>query len=683
MSNVIQHKRNSTAGLVPSTGSLNQGELAINIGDGKFYTKNSSNSVINLGVTSISGTLITPASGNFLNSLSVNGTGVSLSGHSHSVSDITNFNSSVSGLIVVKGLVPGSNITLDNNNGIYTISSAGGGGGGGVSAVTRGSFLLTASSGTFNVPGGYTVGSLDVFLNGVKLSASGDYTASNGTSFSLTSSAPSGSVIEYLSLVPGSNIANATGSGILVFNTSPNFSGIPTVPTANSGTNTTQAASTAFVRTEIGNLSIIPGSGLVGTSDLDLSTNRTLDVGAGDGISVSANAVAVDSTVVRTTGNQTIGGVKTFNDQVNVDNLRLDGNTLSSTSGDIIINPIGTGEFNVGIGTSTPSHKLQVNGNENVFAVVGSDLIAGGQPPTINLKGYTWFGKADGSVGIGAHDSDTVTFGDANPDPFFVFAGWNENVTVYRSICLTAGYDPQLFLDTNLNVGIGTATPSEKLDVAGHININNGSIKHTFDALDFENNIAPIKWYNTYNDAGIIAQIDVSSDSSASEGMLVFHTNDGFSGIQERLRITDIGNVGIGTSTPSEALDVVGNIKIAGDINCNSINIVSATGVTVSSSGLNDIWSTVVPTNSARSFMVKLSAYNTTNTAAAGWHIRGLVKRSTGNPSIVGTNTVDKWNDATFNSSTANVITSGTSLVIQVSGFPASSTSVRTDISYT
>lgn len=83
MPNVIQHKRNSTAGLVPSTGSLNQGELAINIGDGKFYTKNSSNSVINLGVTSISGTLITPASGNFLNSLSVSGISVSTNNHIH------------------------------------------------------------------------------------------------------------------------------------------------------------------------------------------------------------------------------------------------------------------------------------------------------------------------------------------------------------------------------------------------------------------------------------------------------------------------------------------------------------------------------------------------------------------------------------------------------------------------
>lgn len=42
-------------------------------------------------------------------------------------------------------------------------------------------------------------------------------------------------------------------SGVAFLN-SPNFTGIPTVPTAPSGTNTTQIASTAFVRTEVSNL---------------------------------------------------------------------------------------------------------------------------------------------------------------------------------------------------------------------------------------------------------------------------------------------------------------------------------------------------------------------------------------------------------------------------------------------
>lgn len=65
MPNVILHKRNSNPGAVPSTGTLSRGELAINIADGKLYTKNINDAIINLGVSSISGASISPNSGTF------------------------------------------------------------------------------------------------------------------------------------------------------------------------------------------------------------------------------------------------------------------------------------------------------------------------------------------------------------------------------------------------------------------------------------------------------------------------------------------------------------------------------------------------------------------------------------------------------------------------------------------
>ena len=68
-------------------------------------------------------------------------------------------------------------------------------------------------------------------------------------------------------------------------------------------------ASTATTATNCSR-SIGAGNGLTGGGTL--TTNRTINVGAGSGISVSADAVAVDSSVVRTTGNQTVGGNKTF-----------------------------------------------------------------------------------------------------------------------------------------------------------------------------------------------------------------------------------------------------------------------------------------------------------------------------------------------------------------------------------
>ena len=65
MPSTIKHKRSSIPGAAPSTVSIEQSELAINLADGKLYTKNSNNEIINLGVASISGTVITPATGIF------------------------------------------------------------------------------------------------------------------------------------------------------------------------------------------------------------------------------------------------------------------------------------------------------------------------------------------------------------------------------------------------------------------------------------------------------------------------------------------------------------------------------------------------------------------------------------------------------------------------------------------
>ena len=49
MSTVIKLKRSETPSQIPSSGSLEVGELAMNITDGKFYTKNSGGTVLEVG----------------------------------------------------------------------------------------------------------------------------------------------------------------------------------------------------------------------------------------------------------------------------------------------------------------------------------------------------------------------------------------------------------------------------------------------------------------------------------------------------------------------------------------------------------------------------------------------------------------------------------------------------------
>lgn len=128
-------------------------------------------------------------------------------GHTHTSSNITDFNSAVSGLI------PPSSFT----------------------SLTGLSGIVVTNSGT-----NYFVALNDPTIQLIDIT---DLSADART-FLLT---PSSNNLQNL-------ITNETGSGVVVFNNSPEFSGIPTVPTAPSGTNSNQIANTAFVRTEISNL---------------------------------------------------------------------------------------------------------------------------------------------------------------------------------------------------------------------------------------------------------------------------------------------------------------------------------------------------------------------------------------------------------------------------------------------
>jgi len=67
---------------------------------------------------------IPSGTGNF-NTLTVNNTSVSVSGHTHTSANITDFNSAVSGLLNVKSLAQGSGIGIVNNAGVQTISVTG------------------------------------------------------------------------------------------------------------------------------------------------------------------------------------------------------------------------------------------------------------------------------------------------------------------------------------------------------------------------------------------------------------------------------------------------------------------------------------------------------------------------------------------------------------------------------
>ena len=95
------------------------------------------------------------------------------------------------------GILPGSGISLSYNteNNTITINSS--------YSVNRGFINITDNSTTgLVINGGYNVGALDLFLNGVKLIYNTDYIANDGNSANLVDYATSGDIIEYISLFP-------------------------------------------------------------------------------------------------------------------------------------------------------------------------------------------------------------------------------------------------------------------------------------------------------------------------------------------------------------------------------------------------------------------------------------------------------------------------------------------------
>jgi hypothetical protein len=130
-------------------------------------------------------------------------------------------------------------------------------------------------SGTVTSTGNLTLGGA---LTGVNLASqvTGTLPVANGgtgiTSFGA-------GVATFLGTPSSANLAAAvtdeTGTGALVFASSPTLAGTPLAPTATLGTNTTQIATTAFVQSEIGAIPATVSSFSAGTTGFTPSTSTT------------------------------------------------------------------------------------------------------------------------------------------------------------------------------------------------------------------------------------------------------------------------------------------------------------------------------------------------------------------------------------------------------------------------
>jgi len=237
---------------------------------------------------------------------------------------------------------------------------------------------------------------------------------------------------------------------------------------------------------------------------------------------------------------------------INNDDIRLN----SSSSDKVVVNG------SLGIGTTSPAQKLDVSGNAQVQGILY--VTKSGENSRFNSADangpYVSFrnnGTAKGYIGSGFH---LWTSPNNIADNFGIRAESQLDFGIGASVKMT--------LDSSGNVGIGTTSPTQKLEIHGNVKIGDASADNYVQAVFSDGTETRMHGYGFYM-SRTNSYIRPTSDGSQ---ILVIGTENNTwnyvaldtnyftvsTNASEHLRVTNIGNVGIGTTSPAFKLHILG-----------------------------------------------------------------------------------------------------------------------------
>jgi hypothetical protein len=592
----IKFKRSSVPGKRPSISQIELGELALNTYDGRIFTKQE-NVGIGTTVTLLNVWTENIGGGAYYNDGFVGIGTTNPTSKLHIVGNVL-----VSGVVTASNFFKGSTPVITGigigstsiNPGSGSITGRVGYGftdinivGVGVSVVGYGSTLVldfnTIASArvvnTFTATEGQTIfnvthnpGFVDVYVNGVRL-ATTEFVATNGTTVLLNESASAGdnvSIITYQSVVGGSPIVTPGGSNTqLQFNDSGAFNGDSGL-TYNKTTKNLNVTGFVTASTFSGNLQ---NTLTLNTSGTGLSGSTTFNNSGASTFTVTSNATSANtnSTIVSRDGSGGfVAGIVTATFVGNLTgNLNSSGvNTATTISGTTL-------NYNVGTITNLSGTNVSYSGIGTVGSLnIGSTQVisSGRQLQNVASLDATTTATIETAIANAPNtftDLQVTGISTFVNGPVFIGSGTSTGTATQRLQVTGGAY-------VSGDIGIGVTRPVAKLDVNGDVAIastvgigtiidiipydtlNNGTLSFEGSAgqlFSITNNLTSGSIFSV-NDVSGIPSIDVDADGTVSIASFG-------------------GNLGVGTTSPTSKLHIIGDVLVSGIITSTDYNSAS------------------------------------------------------------------------------------------------------------
>ncbi|MCK4335128.1 MAG: hypothetical protein KAW40_00210 [Candidatus Aenigmarchaeota archaeon] len=313
-------------------------------------------------------------------------------------------------------------------------------------------------------------------------------------------------------------------------------------------------------------------------SGLDYSAG-VLNVGDGEGVTVAADSVGFDCSEVTDSASDGMrcsdenlvagagDGLSANNTDLEInegegvgilaDILHFDCSEVTDTANDGVT--CSTEDLVIGAGNGLTANATGLE----IDLYTGSGLIVDSTGLSMNrscsngeilkwvASGSYWNCTEDSGLGSESDTLQDVTGrGNTTTQPVTIDSDSDELTNIANTLYVNGSVDM---------VGIGTASPNQKLDVAG-------TTETTYLHMDSTSGFV----YAGGNSANYKIGWDSGNTIIRGQGYVAFDTDNG-----EQMRITSSGEVGIGTTSPQQSLHVNGSTVINGTLNMDSNKIIS------------------------------------------------------------------------------------------------------------